>query len=49
VETHGKCVLQNRRYDRKVIFILHDAKANQAKGKFLSAELFVLKSLDKSK
>jgi hypothetical protein len=31
------------------MFILYEAKANQAKGKILSAELFVLKLLDKLK
>jgi len=46
-ETAGRCVLQNRRYDGKVMFILYEAKANQAKGKFLSAELFFFKLLVK--
>jgi len=31
------------------MFILHEAKANQAKGIILSVELFVLKLLDKLK
>ena len=31
------------------MFILYEAKGNQAKGKILYAELFVLKSLDKLK
>jgi len=42
VETPGRCVLQNSCYDNKM-FILCEAKANQAKGKILSVELFGLK------
>jgi hypothetical protein len=49
VETAGRCVLQNRPYDRKLMFILYGAKVNQAKGKILSAELLVLKLLAKIK
>jgi hypothetical protein len=49
VETPGRCVLQNRRYGRKVMFILCEAKGNQVKGKILSAELFGLKLLVKLK
>jgi hypothetical protein len=49
LERAGRCVLQNRRDDRKVMFILYEAKANRAKGNILSAELFGLKLLDKLK
>ena len=49
METPGRCVLQNRCYYRKVIFILYEAKANQAKGKILSTELFGLNILAKLK
>jgi hypothetical protein len=49
VETRGRCtcIWQNGRSDRKGMFILYEAKANQVKGKFMSAELFVLKILVK--
>ena len=49
VETAGRCVQQNRRDDRKVMFILYEAKANQAKRKIVSAELFGLKLVAKLK
>jgi len=49
VERAGSFVLQNRRDHRKVMFILYETKANQAKGNILLAELFGFKLFVKLK
>ena len=47
METAGRCVLQNRRYDRKVMFILYGAKANRRMGKSCQLNYLVFKLLAK--